>query len=102
MSRPLGTPDELERRRRRAVDLIQQGEAVTVVARILGVHRSSLFRWRQQALQTADGLAAQPHPGRPPALSDQQLRELEGLLRQGAQAHGWPNALWTCPRVAAL
>jgi transposase len=47
-------------------------------------------------------LAAQPHPHRPPQLTAAQLQRLERLLNQGAQAHGWPNALWTTARVAEL
>src|SRR5262249_25965201 len=31
-----------------------------------------------------------------------QLRELEGLLIQGAAAHGWVNDLWTAGRVTTL
>ena len=64
------------------------------VARILGVHPKTLARWLRLGRQPA-GLDARPHPGRPPALSDQQLRQLEQLLAQGAKAHGWHNQLWT-------
>jgi transposase len=102
MCRPIGTPEELERRRRRAVDLVRQGERPTVVARFLGVDRSSVYRWRQLAAKGPDALAAQPHPHRPTQLSDAQLLRLEALLVQGAQAHGWPNGLWTTARVAEL
>jgi transposase len=102
MSRPIGTPAELERRRRRAVDLMDQGESPTVIARILGVHRPSLYRWRQADRSRPDGLAAKPHPGPTPRLSDAQLAELERLLLQGATAHGWANELWTAKRVAAV
>jgi transposase len=73
-----------------------------VVARVLGVNRNSLYRWRQQAAQGAAGLAAKPHPGPTPRLSDQQLAELERLLREGATHHGWPNDLWTAARVAQV
>jgi transposase len=100
MSRPTGTPAELERRRQRAVDLVRQGERPTVVARMWGVDRASLFRWRQQANQGPAALAARPHPHRPPRLSTAQLRELEAALAEGADAHGWPNQLWTTARVA--
>jgi transposase len=100
MSRPIGTPAELERRRRRAVDLMSQGESPTVLARILGVGRPSLYRWQKAARSHADGLAAKSHPGPTPRLNDAQLAQLEGLLRQGASAHGWANELWTAPRVA--
>lgn len=101
MSRPLGSPEHLEARRRRAVDLVQRGERPGTVARILGVNRSSVYRWGRQAVAT-DGLAARAHPHRPPRLSDHQLVRLERLLRQGAQAHGWINDLWTAARVATL
>jgi transposase len=102
MSRPVGTPEELERRRRRAADLLHQGERPTVVARFFGVDRSSVYRWRQCATKGAEALAAQPHPHRPPRLTDAQLQRLEALLAQGAQAHGWPNCLWTTARVARV
>jgi transposase len=102
MSRPIGTPEELERRRRRAVERVQGGERPAVVARVLGVDRNSVYRWRQQAARGPDGLAAKPHPHRPATLSDGQLRQLETLLAQGAPAHGWANGLWTAARVADL
>jgi len=84
------------------VDLVRRGERVGVVARCLGVDRSSVYRWRQAAADGPAGLAAQPHPHRPPALADAQLGRLEALLAQGAHAHGWPNHLWTTARVADL
>lgn len=99
--RPKGTAAELERRRRRAVELIEQGESPTVVARILGVRTPSIHRWRRMA-QQPHGLDARPIPGPTPRLSDYQLRQLERLLRQGAKKHGWPNELWTADRVARL
>jgi transposase len=102
MSRPVGTAAELERRRRRAIQLLRQGESPTDIARILGVARPSLYRWQQLADRAPAGLAAKPHPGPTPRLSDDQLHELEGLLEQGAKAHGWPNQLWTAARVAQL
>jgi transposase len=91
----------LERHRRRGVALVEAGESPCVVARILGVTRSTLRRWRRLASQP-DGLAAKPTLGPKPRLSVEQLADLEALLRQGAVAHGWPNHLWTCKRVAVL
>jgi transposase len=101
MSRPLGTAAELERRRRRAVQLVRQGEPRATVARILGVHYKTLARWLRAARQP-HGLDAKPQPGPRPGLSDDQLRQLERLLAQGAKAHGWHNELWTAARVARL
>jgi transposase len=102
MSRPIGSPEELERRRRRAIELVRQGERPTAVAHFLGVDRSSVYRWRRQADRGLDALAARPQPHRPPRLNEGQLRRLEQLLAQGAPAHGWPNDLWTTARVAQL
>src|SRR5438477_7410123 len=99
--RPIGTAAELERRRRRAVALVEGGESPSFVACILGVAPSSLRRWRRLARQS-DGLAAKPARGPAPRLDEQQLETLEALLDQGAVAHGWPNHLWTAKRVAAL
>jgi transposase len=99
--RPKGTASELERRRRRAVTLLEQGEAPAVIARILGVARPTLYRWRRMARQD-HGLTAKPSPGAKRRLTDPQLTELEGLLDKGAPAHGFPNELWTSARVAQV
>src|SRR5262249_6389610 len=99
--RPQGGAAELERRRRRAVRLVDAGERPGVVARILGVTPSSLSRWRRLA-RLPGGLAAKPSLGPRPRLSDERLAALEDLLQEGAVAHGWPNHLWTAKRVAAL
>jgi transposase len=99
--RPKGTPAELERRRRRAVEAIEQGESPTIVARVLGVAPATVHRWRRLS-RTPHGLDATPVPGPTPRLSDTHLSQLEDLLRQGAKRHGWPTDLWTASRVARL
>jgi transposase len=101
MTRPIGTAAELERRRRRAVLLVDQGESPSTVAHILGVHETSVHRWRRLA-RHPHGLDAQPIPGPTPRLSDYHLHKLERFLLQGAKKHGWPNHLWTAGRVASL
>jgi transposase len=100
--RPIGTPQELERRRRRAVALVNQGESPDDVAHFLGVGRSSVYTWLKLDRESPDRLAAKPHPGPTPRLAAEQLKELEGLLLKGAKAHGWRTELWTASRVAAL
>ena len=100
--RPTGTAAELERRRTRAVELMSEGESPTVIARILGVCRTSLYRWKKMAQADPKGLAAKPHPGPKVRLTAERLGELEALLLQGATKHGWPNALWTAQRVAEM
>lgn len=43
--RPSGSPEELERRRIRAVDLLGRGYAPVEVAHMVGVDRRSVRRW---------------------------------------------------------
>jgi transposase len=101
MARPIGSAEELERRRTRAVELLGRGESPTTIARVLGVHVTSVHRWRRLS-HSPGGLAALPQPGPTPGLSDAQLRRLEALLLLGAKKHGWHNELWTAARVAVL
>ena len=101
MSRPYGSASALEQRRRQAVQAVHAGDQVEDVARIIGVHQRTLFRWLELA-RTPDGLAAKPHPGPATRLNRQQQRQLERMLLQGAKAHGWPNELWTTRRIAEL
>src|SRR4051794_20490792 len=98
--RPHGTPDELARRRQRAVEAYHEGQPPSAIANVLGVDRCTIHRWVRQA-RTPGGL--EPiRLVRPPRLSDSQLAQLEGLLLQGATRHGWATDLWTAARVAAL
>jgi transposase len=100
--RPIGTAEELQRRRLRAVELVEQGESPDDVARFLGCGRSSVYTWVKLARQSPEKLAAKPHAGPKPRLTASQLKELEGLLRRGAKSHGWRTELWTAARVAEL
>jgi transposase len=101
MSRPVGTANELERRRKRAVQAVSDGEPRKTVAKVLGVHIKTIARWVRASRQP-HGLEAKPQTGPTPGLTDANLRRLEGLLVQGATAHGWHTQLWTAARVARL
>ena len=100
--RPIGTAEELQRRRLRAVELVEQGESPDDVAYFLGCGRSSVYTWVKLARQTPEKLAAKPHPGPAPRLSAERLKELEDLLLKGAKAHGWRTELWTAARATEL
>ena len=101
--RPPGSPVELERRRRRAMQLLREGLPPVEVARMVGVDRRSVRRWnaanRERGLS---GLKAKPAPGRPARLDGEAKAKLEEALLAGAQAAGFPTDLWTCPRVAEV
>jgi transposase len=101
--RPFGSPKTLERRRRRAVALLQQGLSLREVARRVHASVSSVSQWRNAWRQGGDGaLAPKPVPGRPRKLTDAQRHQLLNLLLQGARANGFPNELWTLTRIAAV
>ncbi len=84
--RPHGTPEELERRRHRAVRLFREGHQPVDVARMVGVDRRSVRRWNA-AYQTQGhaALAAKPASGRPPRLNARAVKLLTGTLVQGAR-----------------
>lgn len=101
--RPHGSPESLERRRRRAIKLLAEGLAPVEVAHTLGVDRRSVRRWRASfEAHGVAALAAKRAPGRPPKLSLRQRQQLERCLLKGAGAFGYHTDLWTCPRVADL
>lgn len=100
--RPPGSPQELERRRRRAITFLREGLQPVEVARRLGVDRRSVRRWRASYRGAGErALAARPASGRPTKLDARSRAQLERSLLQGARACGYPTDLWTCPRVAA-
>ena len=100
--RPIGTAEELQRRRIRAVELVDQGESPDEVAHFLGCGRSSVYTWVKQAKQSLETLAAKPHPGPTPRLNSDQLKQLEDELKKGAKHHGWKTEMWTAARVTVL
>lgn len=101
--RPNGSPEELERRRQRALTLLAEGLQPVEVAQRLGVDRRSVRRWKAAVQRGGpSAVAAKPVPGRPPKLEQRLRPRLEKLLLGGAQAAGYTHDLWTCPRIAQL
>lgn len=101
--RPQGSPKELERRRQRAITLLNEGRQPVEVARMVGVDRRSVRRWKANYTQAGeDAIRAKHASGRPPKLDRKNLQKLEKALLKGSKAAGFPTDLWTCPRVARL
>jgi transposase len=99
--RPTGSPEALERRRRRAIVLLKDGLSPVEVAKKLKVDRRSVRRWKASfSTLGPDALQAKPTPGRPPRLNPREKAKMEEQLLRGAKAAGFPTDLWTCPRVA--
>ncbi len=101
--RPRGSQKTLEKRRRWAMQLLDEGLQPVEVARRVGVARRSVRRWKAAHRNDGDqGIRAKPVPGRPCKLGPEQRAQLEEILLRGATSAGFPTDLWTCPRVAAL
>ncbi len=101
--RPIGSPEELERRRLRALALLEEGLLPSEVAGRVGVDRRSVRRWKAAARKNGKaGVRARAAPGRPSKLSPGHKHRLETLLLKGPLAAGFQTDLWTCPRVAEI
>ena len=92
----------LEARRREGMRLLGRGMAQADVARQMGVSRPTVLRWSRIRRQQK-GAAWKRRPlGRPPKITVAHLERLAVALKQGAQAHGFLNDLWTLPRIAQV
>ncbi len=98
--RPSGTGEQLEKRRRRAITLLQAGTPYREVARRVVASLSSVVRWEQAYRRDKrNGLRARPIPGRPCRLSNRQQQQLKVVLLHGASAAGYATELWTLRRI---
>jgi len=101
--RPLGTAEQLEQRRRRAIQLLSDGKSPSEVARAVKSSTSSVQRWRDAYRANGwEGLRTRPTPGRPSRLSSSQKEELQRVLQRGPAASGYKTELWTLKRVAEV
>lgn len=101
--RPFGSPEQLERRRLKAIELLALGQQPVEVARTVKVESRSVRRWRAACRKKGgEALKAKPASGRPPKLAPAELEALRKALLEGAMAQDYPTDLWTCPRVADL
>jgi transposase len=101
--RSKGTPDELEHRRRLAVQRIIEGYSTQEVADFLGVDPSTVRRWVAAFRDRGEpGLIARAVPGRPRKLTPYQEKIIRRWLDESPTEHGFENELWTAPRLVRL
>jgi transposase len=79
--------------------LFAAGRSQAEVARQLGVARQNVSRWQVGGL---NALTSRGPTGPAPLLDDQQLRDLDQALRQGARAYGFDTDHWTLARITAV
>lgn len=101
--RPQGSAEELERRRRRALEAIDEGQDKQTVAEVLGVCVRSIDRWLQHRREQGDaGIAAKAHPPKPSRLTASQERQVLGWISRSPTSFGFSSELWTAERVGSL
>jgi transposase len=102
--RPIGTPEQLEKRRLKAVRLvIDKGYSAAEAAASTGVVRRTVQRWVALYRELGeDGLSSIPTLGPAPALNSRDLEKLERVLLKGALRYGFSNDLWTCGRIGKV
>jgi transposase len=95
--------EKLRKRRRKAVELFEQGERQATVAHVLRVSRQSVsewwLAWQNHDTKKLDGAS---RAGRKPRLQQEQLALVERELLRGATAHGYETDLWSLPRITKL
>jgi|SRR5215472_8444007 len=95
--------EKLEERRLEGARLLREGLSQSEVARELGVHRQSVSRWARQFKHGGvHGLRKAERTGRPPKLTQGQMRDIEGALKRGPEGLGYSSGLWTARRVREL
>ena len=94
----------LEAMRERAVRSVQNGESPELVARVIGVNRSTMYGWLAQYRRGGWGaLKAKPLFGRPPKLDSKKLKWIYDTVTQKNPLQlKFVFALWTREMVAKL
>jgi transposase len=78
------TKDADVARRMLALAFVLEGKSRTEAAHSCGMDRQTLRDWvHRYNAEGLEGLSDRPHPGRPPRLTAEQMRELEALVERG-------------------
>jgi transposase len=97
------TLKELEQRRRLAAELLRRGVRPAEVARWVESSRQSVMRWGRLLEQVGlRGLRRAGRIGRPPLLTDRQLKQLATRLKVRSLEAGYAKEMWTLSRIGAL
>jgi transposase len=96
--------DQLERRRLKAAELLEQGVSQAEVARRLKVSRESVRRWsdRIKSRGSISGLKKTGRAGRKPRLGPPELKRLRAILEAGPAKSGFHSGAWTLRRIASV
>jgi transposase len=94
--------DWKEIRRKRALEMNEQGWRQCQIAEALGVSRAAVSQWIGLSKLDAEAWRAKVQGHRPSKLPAAQLSLIPELLSHGAEAYGFRGQLWTCARVVEV
>jgi len=86
-----------DRRRKQALEMLEEGKPAKEIAELIGVTVRSVYRWQEQ--KDNPPKKGERPPGRPSRLTSEQLQKLEQELLRGAYAHGYAEDYWTLERI---
>jgi transposase len=90
---------ELNRRRKRAMQLINAGKSQAEAARSVGVSRQAVSVWVRHYTKAGwSGLRVKPC-GRPRSISAAQAKKLKAIIDRGPVSEGYPDGIWTGWRI---
>lgn len=100
---PSSRTKELERRRLKAGKLFQEGKTQAWVAKHFLVSTATTNAWHSTWEKKGDdGLLSKGRSGRPPKLTEKQLKKVEKALEKGPIVQGYSTEIWTLERIARL
>lgn len=89
--------------RQRAIDALERGMSIGLVATAFGTDRKTIYRWLQRYRSEGDrGLDRKPGSGRPRILEALTESELRSVILRPATELGYETDLWTIKRVQAI
>jgi hypothetical protein len=94
---PTPTLVELDELRKRACQCFKEGLTPAATARVLGVTRTSAWRWKKLWAQANGRLMRPGNRGRKPRLTAPHLASIHRLLQRPPADYGFQQRLWNNP-----